>query len=135
MSRHTKEKKNRNKAKHIKCESLMKECQLQFDIMFLLRTSALNLKPNLAKFIQRYVKSIRGFNANNIQFYPEFKYTVEKVFVRFLDGHELLYLKNSANNTVSYYFCYGVDELEIKENELLLIKQFFDSLFEFKFVY
>lgn len=96
-------------------------------------------KPNMGKFLEQYVNTIRIFNSNKIKVYPAFEYEISKVFVKFLDGHELI-MDCHANKcpgfeTQEFFMYYNCDEVEINKKEIQLIGQFFQKLFEFKFVY
>lgn len=64
--------------------------QTTFDIIGLLQRENLETKPNFAKFLETYVKDVRVYVGSKIQFYPTLKYDIRKIFVTFLDGHELV---------------------------------------------
>ena len=64
--------------------------QTTFDIINLLQHENLETKPNFAKFLETYVKDVRVCVGSKIQFYPTLKYDTRKIFVTFLDGHELV---------------------------------------------
>ena len=134
--RSTKEKKLRKK---MRLESSIKENDTQFDIMDLLKTTNMETKPNMGKFLQEHVKIIRIFNPKKIQVYPTFEYEIAKVFVKFLDGHELI-MDCHANKcpgfeTQEFFLYFNCEEIEMNQKEMELVKQFFQRLFEFKFVY
>lgn len=79
----------------------------------------LDTKPNMAKFFKEHVEMIRGANNGKIKFYPNFKYELTKVFVRFLDGHELIYdMLTDGKFTPKYYLCYQFDEIELKADDI-----------------
>lgn len=86
------------------------------------------------------MKTIRIFNSNKIQSYPTFEYEISKVFVKFMDGHELI-MDCHANKcpgfeTQEFFMYFNCDEIALKnKRETELIGQFFQRLFEFKFVY
>lgn len=61
-----------------------------FDVFDLLRHENLDTKPNMAKFLKDYVKSITGFPKVKPMFYPAFELDISKWFIKFLDGHELI---------------------------------------------
>jgi len=69
-----------------------------------------------------------------IVFYPTLRYSITKVFVKFLDGHELIYTENVLPGSPKYYMYDGLTEVQLKEKELELIEMFFKYLLEFKFV-
>lgn len=137
MSRHTKEtKKAKQKAK---LQGIFSEEKIKFDVLELLKTERQDSKPNLGKFLKDYVSEIRIYNSNKIIVYPEFRYEICKVFVRFFDGHELIkdyHANKSPEFQTTEFFLYdSCNEVELKKNELLIIEQFFSYLEQFKFVY
>ena len=135
MSRHTKDKVWKEKQRQKLQEELNKE-QIKFNIVQLLKTERQDSKPNLGKFLKGYVKEIRCSNSGKISFYPSFKYDLSKIFVRFLDGHELIYdMKSDGKFTPIYYMYDGTDEEELSTKDIELIKDFFDFLLQFRFVY
>lgn len=132
MSKNKKDKKKKKKQKQVEQVQTEKTC---FDIISLLKTQQLDTKPNMAKFLDQYVEYIRGLVLNSkIVFYPTFQYEITKVFVKFLDSHELLYTKNVLSGSPNYYLYDGLTEVQLKEKELELIEMFFKYLLEFKFV-
>ena len=132
MSKNKKDKKKKKKQKQVEQVQTEKTC---FDIISLLKTQQLDTKPNMAKFLDQYVEYIRGLVSNSkIVFYPTFQYEITKVFVKFLDSHELLYIKNVLSGSPNYYLYDGLTEVQLKEKELELIEMFFKYLLEFKFV-
>lgn len=132
MSKNKKDKKKKKKQKQVEQVQTEKTC---FDIISLLKTQQLDTKPNMAKFLDQYVEYIRGLVSNSkIVFYPTFQYEITKVFVKFLDSHELLYTKNVLSGSPNYYLYDGLTEVQLKEKELELIEMFFKYLLEFKFV-
>lgn len=134
MSRHTKDKKKKQKQIEKRLEKVEQQ-QIEFDIIMLLKTELLDTKPNFAKFLKEYVKDIRCYNSQKIQFYPIYKYELSKVFVKFLDGHELIYDIHALTDQSKYCMLKNIDEEQIKEKDILVVKKFFDLLFQFKFVY
>ena len=132
MSKNKKDKKKKKKQKQVEHVQTEKTC---FDIISLLKTQQLDTKPNMAKFLDQYVEYIRGLVSNSkIVFYPTFQYEITKVFVKFLDSHELLYTKYVLSGSPNYYLYDGLTEVQLKEKELELIEMFFKYLLEFKFV-
>jgi len=94
--------------------------------LHLLKTEQLDTKPNMAKFFKQYVEMIRCYNNGKIKFYPNFKYELSKVFVKFLDGHELIYDMTTDGKIVQkYYLCYQLDEIELREKDIQIIETFF----------
>ena len=45
----------------------------------------------MAKFLETYVRDIRTCVGGKIHFFPQLKYDTRKIYVTFLDGHELVY--------------------------------------------
>ena len=82
--------------------------------MQLLSSEQIDTKPNLAKFLDTYVKDIHAsIGSSKISFYPNHRYELAKLFVRFLDGHELVYIVNVLPNGQHYFLYNGVDEEEL----------------------
>jgi hypothetical protein len=114
----------------------VRENQQVFDVISLIRNENLDTKPNFAKFLETYVHDIRLGISGKIQFFPCLKYNANRVFVSFLDGHELIYyLKVDYPNQRRYYMEYNIDEVELKPKEMELVKEFFDNLIKFKFIH
>lgn len=58
------------------------------------------------------------------------------MFVKFSDGHELIYdMMSDGKFTPKYYLSYKLDEENIKDKDLPAIEQFFAYLLQFKFVF
>ena len=131
MSRHTKEKR---KKQQLKKEAEVKEEKIVFDVLDLLKHENLDTKPNMAKFLKTYVKSITGSLKTKPAFYPVFEIEVTKWFVKFLDGHELIFNLQRTESNDQYIFYYFTDEVELKPLEVSLVKVFFEKLTEFKFL-
>lgn len=110
--------------------------ETRFDIFQLLKENLLDTKPNVAKFLQEHVRDIRGVVSDGkAQFWPTMKYKISKVFVTFLDGHELIwYVTQTIPTQPKYYFYCNFDEIEMKPNQLKLVEEFFNALVQFKFV-
>ena len=135
MSKHTKDKVWKENQRQKLQEELNKE-QIKFNIVQLLKTERQDSKPNLGKFLKCYVKEIRCSNSGKISFYPSFKYDLSKIFVRFLDGHELIYdMKSDGKFAPIYYMYDGTDEEELSAKDIEPIKALFDLLLQFSFVY
>lgn len=135
MSRHTKDKARKEKQRQKLQEELQEE-QVKFNIVQLLKTERQDSKPNLGKFLKDYVKEIRCSDSGKITFYPNFKYDLSQIFVRFLDGHELIYdMKSDGKFAPIYYMYDGTDEEELSTKDIEPIKAFFDYLLQFRFVY
>ena len=107
--------------------------QVKFNIVQLLKTKRQDSKPNLGKFLKDYVKEIHSSDSGKITFYHNFKYDSSRIFVRFLDGHELIYdMKSDGKFAAIYYMYDGTDEEELSTKD---IEAFFDFLLQFSFVY
>lgn len=136
MSNKKKDKKIKRKQK---LENIVKEEEISYDIIRLLNTERMDSKPNIGKFLQSYVKEIRIFNSTKITVYPVFGYKIDKVFVKFLDGHELIWdcnaNKSEGFETPEFYYYDRCDEIELKKKDIETIKGFFDFLIQFKFIY
>jgi len=91
-----------------------------------LRTEQLDTKPNFAKFLKTYVKEIRGLMPNKVSYYPFFHFELSKVFVKFLDEHELIFdLKTDGKFTPIFFYCYKLDEMPLKKADEDVIEMFF----------
>lgn len=63
------------------------------------------------------------------------KYQISKVFVTFLDGHELIYyIANDIPTLPRYYLYHDLDEKELKERNIPYVEAFFLALQKFKFI-
>ena len=128
-------KKQKQKQKQKQLEQVQSE-QKKFDVIELLKTEHLDTKPNFAKFLNTYVERISAVVSNGkTQFYPILHYTLPKVFVKFLDGHELMYMENVLPEHPHYYLYDGVDDVPLKQKDIELVEKFFNYMWEFKFIY
>ena len=60
-----------------------KEC---FDVKKLLKTEKYDTKPNMAKFLKTYIKSIRIFiKEAKVELYPKISYDISKILIKFKD--------------------------------------------------
>ena len=130
MSRHTKEKRKKQKQK---LEAEIKEEQKVFDVFGLIKSWNIDTKPNMAKFLKEHVKCISGNPAIKPEFYPSFELLVNKYFVKFFDDHELI-INLSQKDKIEFWFCYGINDEEMKPSDLKLVKEFFAKLFELGFL-
>lgn len=136
ISRKAEKRQKRKEKKRKELEAKLVEEKVKFDVLKLLKEQLLDTKPNMAKFLKEHVEMIRGLCQNKIKFYPNFKYELSKVFVKFLDGHELIYdMLTDGKFTPKFYFCYQLDEIELKDKDIQTLEQFFQNLLNFKFVY
>lgn len=61
------------------------------DIPCLLSTELYDTKPNMAKFLEKYVNSIRIlFQEGKAEVYPEYSYKISKVIIQFRDNSFIL---------------------------------------------
>ena len=128
-------KKQKQKQKQKQLEQVQSE-QKKFDVIELLKTEHLDTKPNFAKFLDQYVERIAAVvKYGKIQFYPTEEYSLPKILVKFLDKHELIYDENVLPNCSHYHMYDDLDEISLKPNEIKLVENFFNLLFQFKFVY
>lgn len=133
MSKHKKDKKQKKKQKQFE---KIKEVQKKFDILELLKTENIDTKPNFAKFLDQYVERIAAVVKNGkIQFYPVEECSLIKVLVMFLDKHELIYDENVLQGHSHYYMYDDLVEIPLTQNDISLIENFFNLLFQFKFVH
>ena len=132
MSQRKKDKKQKKKERQAEQAKSEKAC---FDIVQLLSTEQIDTKPNLAKFLDTYVKDIHAsIGSSKISFYPNYRYELAKLFVRFLDGHELVYILNTLPNGQNYFLYDGVDEQTLTHKDIVVVEKFFNFLFDFKFI-
>ena len=134
-SRKAEKRQKRKERKRAELQKKIQEEEVKFDVMYLLRTEQLDTKPNFAKFLKERVKEIRGLTTSKVVYYPAFDYELSRVFVKFLDGHELIFdLKSDGKFAPIFYYCYNLDEIELKKADEKAVELFFQRLFEFKFV-
>jgi len=132
MSRHTKDRKLKQREK---AQAAVREDNIEFDVLRPLRTENTDTKPNMGKFLKQYVKDVRALPKGMISFYPRFSYETTRVFVAFLDGHELMYDPSKLKPEDMYVCTYRYEDAELKQKDLDSLKSFFRKLFEFKFVH
>lgn len=87
----------------------------------------------MAKFLKEHVKCISGNPVIKPEFYPSFELLVNKYFVKFFDDYELI-INLSQKDKIEFWFCYGINDEEMKPLELKLVKEFFAKLFELGFL-
>lgn len=131
MSRHTKEKRKKQK---LKLEAEVKKDNLVFDVLSLLKTELLDTKPNIAKFLKQYVKSITGCPKVKPTFYPVFELRITKYFIKFLDGHEIVFDQTQRNKEYRYIFCYELQQKDLNAKDMQLIEDFVKKLQHFNFI-
>lgn len=102
------------------------------DILNILKTESYDTKPKMAKFLEQYVKYIRIYNANNIEVYPSFKYTIHRVFITFLNNDDITMIKREKMDEI--FLTHDFKDIILKPKEKELISQFLQFLFDFKFI-
>ena len=104
------------------------------DIPYLLSSELYDTKPNMAKFLEKYVNSIRIiFSQGKATVYPEYEYQIAKVIVQFNDNSCIISTESKNDRKVIYER--DLEEVTLKEKHEELIKSFVQFLFQFKFVH
>ena len=123
-------KKKKQKQKQIVSENEKNE----LDIPFLLESELYDTKPNMAKFLEKYVNSIRIlFSQGKAEVYPIYEYQIAKVIIQFNDNSFILSIESQGDRKVIYER--DLEEIPLKEKHEELIKSFVQFLFQFKFVH
>lgn len=113
----------------------LEEEKVKFKIFQILKETDFNSKPNLMKFLQTYVQSIRCLSDRNFQFYPSFTYHITRVFIVFADGHELVFHMLSDDKiTQRFELIYNYESINICPGNKQILNEFIESLFKFKIV-
>ena len=133
MSKRKKDKKQQKKQKQLE---QVKSSHQVFDVIEILNSQKLDTKPNVTKFLNQYVGCITAVvSTGKVQCYPKIKYALSKVFVKFLDGHELVwYVKNEIPHSQSFFLYFGIDEEKLSADGMLAAESLFNALVQFKFV-
>ena len=122
-------KKKRNKAQIVSDEN-----NQILDIPYILSSELYDTKPNMAKFLEKYVKSIRIlFSQGKAEVYPKYEYQISKVIIQFNDNSFIISTESQNDRKVIYER--DLEEVKLKEKHEELIKSFVQFLFQFKFVY
>ena len=104
------------------------------DIPYLLSSELYDTKPNMAKFLEKYVDSIRIlFSQGKASVYPKYEYQIAKVIIQFKDNSFILSTESQEERKVIYER--ELEEIPLKEKHEELIKSFVQFLFQFKFVH
>ena len=104
------------------------------DIPYLLSSELYDTKPNMAKFLEKYVNSIRIlFSQGKAEVYPKYEYQIAKVIIQFNDNSFILSIESQGDRKVIYER--DLEEIPLKEKHEEIIKSFVQFLFQFKFVY
>ena len=122
-------KKKRNKAQIVSDEK-----NQILDIPYLLSSELYDTKPNMAKFLEKYVNSIRIiFSQGKAEVYPKYEYQISKVIIQFNDNSFIISTESQNDRKVIYER--DLEEVKLKEKHEELIKSFVQFLFQFKFVH
>ena len=122
-------KKKRNKAQIVSDEN-----NQILDIPYLLSSELYDTKPNMAKFLEKYVNSIRIiFSQGKAEVYPKYEYQISKVIIQFNDDSFIISTESKNDRKVIYER--DLEEVTLKEKHEELIKSFVQFLFQFKFVH
>jgi len=70
-----------------------------------------------------------------MQFYPTVQYSLPKIFVKFLDKHEFIYIAEVLPGKPHCYMYDDLEEIPLKPKELELVEKFFNYMWEFKFIH
>ena len=135
VSRKTIKRKLRKEKKRQEYIKKLESQKVKFKIIQLLSESNFDSKPNTVKFLQQYVQAIRCLSDRNFQFYPSFQYHLSKVFIIFIDGHELIYNMQTDGKLIQkYILTYNFDDVNLKVSDENIIDVFISSLFQFKII-
>lgn len=135
-SRKAEKRRLRKEKKRQELEKKLAEEKVEFDVLSLLKNSPVDTKPNMAKFLSEHVQMMRAFVSNGkIQLWPSFKQEAVKVFVKFLDGHELIWNRTTDGKVVpAFEMCYELGEVKLSKADAELVEQFFQLLLKFGFI-
>ena len=123
-------KKKKQKQKQIVSENEKNE----LDIPFLLGSELYDTKPNMVKFLEKYVNSIRIiFSQGKAEVYQKYEYQISKVIIQFNDNSFILSIESQGDRKVIYER--DLEEIPLKEKHEELIISFVQFLFQFKFVH
>ena len=122
------------KKKRKQMQIVSNEDNQNLDIPYLLSSELYDTKPNMAKFLEKYVKSIRIlFSQGKAEVYPKYEYQISKVIIQFNDNSFILSIESQGDRKVIYER--DLEEIPLKEKHEELINSFVQFLFQFKFVY
>ena len=125
MSRKSTEEKKLRRKRNQEKEIL--EDKIEFDILDILRNSSLETKPEVGEFLKKYIKTIRILvEHQKITIYPVTQYSISKVFVDFLDGHQIISVFSASPR--QYYLYKGLEEIELNEKEMKYVIAFIEKL-------
>ena len=122
------------KKKRKKAQIVSDENNQILDIPYLLSSELYDTKPNMAKFLEKYVNSIRIiFSQGKAEVYPKYEYQISKVIIQFNDDSFIISTESQNDRKVIYER--DLEEVKLKEKHEELIKSFVQFLFQFKFVH
>lgn len=105
---------------------------IAYDLKELLKNEKFDTKPNMAKFLKTYVKSIRLFiSEGKVDLWPKIYYDIGKSFVYFND-HTTVVIKDLTRKEI--YVQQDIHELKMTESLKSSLEKFFDYLEQFKFI-
>ncbi len=107
----------------------MAEDKEYFDVKKLLKTEKYDTKPNMAKFLKTYIKSIRIFICEaRVELYPKISYDISKIIIKFKDDQVII------KDRYNLYLCREFEDLKLTENNIKSINTFIDYLEKFHFI-
>lgn len=107
----------------------MAEDKEYFDVKKLLKTEKYDTKPNMAKFLKTYIKSIRIFISEaKVELYPKISYDISKIIIKFKDDQTII------KDRYNLYLCREFEDLKLTENNIETINKFIDYLEQFRFI-
>jgi len=88
----------------------------------------------MGEFLKEYVKSIRVMvQHSKVMIYPVQRFDIGKVFIDFLDGHQIV--SDFSKSEREYFLYHGIEEIDMKEKERKLVIMFVQKLQEFSFIH
>lgn len=101
-----------------------------YDLKNLLKNEKYDNKPNMAKFLKTYVKSIRiCIKESKVDLWPKIHYDIGKSIIRLKDDTTLI--KDSHDN---FYIFNDLIEQDISDSLKSLLEKFFEYLEKFRFI-
>ena len=133
------EKKKRRKEK--KQQELQKklestESNAKLDVLKLVAEEKLETKPDVAQFLKSYVLRVKAFVKDGFeQCWPVQRRVVSKAFVKFLDGHELIWNIMSDGKIVPrVILCDGYDVETLSKYDVEMLELFLKKMQDFGFI-
>lgn len=120
-------KKKKDKIKTIQQSTLSEN--IVYNIKELLKNEKYDTKPNMAKFLKTYVKSIKIFISEaRVNLWPRISYDI---------GKRLVYLKDNTlliKDFSGVSACREFNDIKMTESLKSLLEKFFDYLEQFRFI-